>query len=175
MGIKTEDPLKQNLYGIYDPYIRFYLKVIEPNLSMIERGFFHDVDLGVFSGFEANMGFQMEILLLQNRLLLLKSMGIHPGECRWEGPYRQTKTARTKGCQIDHFVKTRTQNLFLCEFKFKRREIGSEIISEIQEKKNVFSFHEGLQLFLFCLNWEAFHLLFMIRIIYIELLSVPIF
>ncbi|HQS83932.1 MAG: hypothetical protein B7Y25_03435 [Alphaproteobacteria bacterium 16-39-46] len=142
-SIKTENPLKQSLYRICDPFIRFYLKVIEPNRSKVEDGFFEEVDIGVSSGFEAHMGLQMETLLLQNRSLLIKSIGIHPGECRWDGPYRQTKTVRTKGCQIDYLVQTRTQNLFLCEFKFKRRELGSEIIEEVQEKKERFSIPRG--------------------------------
>ena len=142
-SIKTENPLKKNLYRIYDPYIRFYLKVIEPNRSKIEGGFFEDIDIGQLPGFESHMGLQMETLLLQNRSLLLKSMGINPGECRWEGPYRQTKTVRTKGCQIDYLVQTRTKNLFLCEFKFKRRELGSEIIDEVQEKKERLSIPRG--------------------------------
>jgi uncharacterized protein len=34
-SFKTAEPLKQSLYRISDPYMRFYLKVIEPNLGAI--------------------------------------------------------------------------------------------------------------------------------------------
>jgi len=39
---------------------------------------------------------------------------------------KPTKTAQTKGCQINYLVQTRAKNLFLCEFKFKRRELRTE-------------------------------------------------
>jgi hypothetical protein len=62
-----------------------------------------------------------------------------------DGSYRQTKTVQTKGCQqIDYFlVETRTRNLFLCEFKFKRWEIGLEIIEEMQTNMNPLSIPRG--------------------------------
>ena len=44
------------------------------------------------------------------------------------------KTTTQQGCQIDYLIQTKTNNLFICEFKFKRREINSEIINEMQEK-----------------------------------------
>lgn len=31
-------------------------------------------------------------------------------------------------------IQTTTKNLFVCEFKFRRRELGSEIIDEMQDK-----------------------------------------
>ncbi|MEI6627834.1 MAG: ATP-binding protein [Alphaproteobacteria bacterium] len=133
-SIKTENPLKQSLYRICDPYLRFYLKNIEPNRFKIEQGYFDDLALAQVPGFDVHMGLTVENLLLQNRQLLLKSMGIAPSECSFDGPYRQTKTLRTKGCQVDYLVQTRTKNLFLCEFKFKHRELGIEIIEEVQDR-----------------------------------------
>ncbi len=44
-SFKTAEPLKQSLYRISDPYIRFYLKVIEPNLGAIADGGFDQVAL----------------------------------------------------------------------------------------------------------------------------------
>lgn len=84
--------------------------------------------------------------MLQNRKLLLKAIGIDPAECSFDGPYRQTKTTRTKGCQIDYLVQTRSKNLFLCEFKFVRKELGVEIIEEVQEKIRRFSIPHGFAL-----------------------------
>ena len=51
-----------------------------------------------------------------------------------DGPYRQTKTSTQRGCQIDYLVQTVTNNLFICEFKLKRRGVSSDIISEMQNK-----------------------------------------
>jgi len=133
-SFKTAKPLKQALYRISDPYIRFYLKVIEPNQSAIIDGGFDQVPLSSMPGFETHMGLQLEILLLQNRHLLLQKLGISPVDVIRSGPYRQTKTTSQKGCQIDYLVQSKTNSLFICEFKFKRREISSDIIVEMQEK-----------------------------------------
>ena len=80
------------------------------------------------------MGLQFEYLLLQNRPLLLKSIGISTSEVVCDGPYIQSQTARAPGCQIDYLVQTYTKNLFVCEFKFKRQELGVEIIHEMTDK-----------------------------------------
>jgi len=77
---------------------------------------------------------QLEILLLQNRNLLIQKLGISPVDVVRSGSYRQTKTTTQKGCQIDYLVQTKTNNLYICEFKFKKREINTEIIHEMQDK-----------------------------------------
>ena len=91
-SFKTVKPLKQSLYRISDPYMRFYLKVIEPNASAIADGGFDQVLLATMPGFEIHMGLQLETLLLQNRPLLLQKLGILPVDIVRSGPYRQTKT-----------------------------------------------------------------------------------
>lgn len=133
-SFKRAEPLKQSLYRISDPYMRFYLKVIEPNLGAIADGGFDQVQLSTMPGFETHMSLQLEALLLQNRPLLLQKLGISPVDIVRSGPYRQTKTTTQQGCQIDFLVQTKTNSLFICEFKFKRREIGSDIIAEMQDK-----------------------------------------
>lgn len=50
------------------------------------------------------------------------------------GPFRQSKTTAKAGCQIDYLVQTATKNLFVCELKFKRRELGMDVIAQVQEK-----------------------------------------
>lgn len=140
---KEEKLSKQSLYRISDPYIRFYLKYIEPNRAKIDLGAFDDVAIQQIPGFDTHIGLQVENLLLQNRKLLLKTIGINPSEVSFDGPYRQTKTTRSKGCQIDYLIQTRSKNLFLCEFKFKRKELGSEIIEEVKEKMARLSIPRG--------------------------------
>ncbi|MDA0938965.1 MAG: ATP-binding protein [Proteobacteria bacterium] len=133
-SFKTAAPLKQSLYRILDPYMRFYLKVIGPNLGAISDGGLDQVQLSTMQGFETHMGLQLEALLLQNRPLLLQKLGISPVDIVRSGPYRQTKTTTQQGCQIDYMVHTKTNSLFICEFKFKKREINSDIITDMQEK-----------------------------------------
>jgi AAA+ ATPase superfamily predicted ATPase len=133
-SFKTEKPLKQSLYRISDPYMRFYLKVIAPNRDAILNGEFDKLSLSTMPGFDAHIGLQLEALLLQNRALLLQKLGISPVDIVRSGPYRQTKTTTQQGCQIDYLIQTKTNGLFICEFKFKRREINSDIINECREK-----------------------------------------
>lgn len=133
-SFKTEKPLKQSLYAIFDPYMRFYLQVIEPNLTKISVNGYEGISLQSLLGFETHLGFQLEYLLLQNRPLILKALGVSGADIVSDGPYRQTKTSTQQGCQIDYLVQTVTKNLFVFEFKFKRREIHEEIISEMQDK-----------------------------------------
>ncbi len=133
-SFKTTESLKQSLYLISDPYMRFYLKMIEPHHAKISVNGFQDISLQMLPGFEAHIGLQLEYLLLQNRSLVLKAMGILGMDVVADGQYRQNKTIKKKGCQIDYLVQTVTQNLFIVECKFKRREVGVEIISEVKEK-----------------------------------------
>ena len=133
-SFKTAKPLKQSLYRLSDPYMRFYFKVIEPNLEAISIGQFEQIPLSTMPGFDTHMGLQLEALLLQNRTLLLQSLGISFVDVVRTGPYRQTKTTTQQGCQIDYLIQTKTNSLFVCEFKFKRREISSDIIDEMQDK-----------------------------------------
>jgi hypothetical protein len=142
-SFKTTKPLKQSLYRICDPYMRFYLKVIQMHRAQIDAGAFDTSSLSNIAGFEAHMGLQLEYLLLQNRTLLLKAIGISAADVLCDGPYRQSQTVSAKGCQMDYLVQTGAKNLFICEFKFKRRELGVEVIQDMQEKINALKTPRG--------------------------------
>ncbi len=143
-SFKTEKPLKQSLYRISDPYMRFYLKVIEVNLEKISADGFQELNLLTLPGFEVHLGLQLECLLLQNRNLLLKAIGISPSDVVRDGPYRQFNATARKGCQIDYLIQTQTKNLFICEFKFRRRELSVDVINEMQDKIEVLKISKGL-------------------------------
>ena len=66
--------------------------------------------------------------------MLIASIGINPADIIASGPFRQSKSTTKDGCQIDFLIQTTTKNLFVCEFKFKCRELGADIISEVQDK-----------------------------------------
>ena len=44
------------------------------------------------------------------------------------------KNNRIPGCQIDYLIKTRFNNLYMCEIKFSRYPIDTNIIAEMQKK-----------------------------------------
>ena len=133
-SFQTTKPLKQSLYRISDPYLRFYFKLIEPNLAAISDDAFDELPISTIQGLDTHMGLQLEVLLQQNRKLIFQKLGISPADVVRQGPYRQPKNSSQPGCQIDYLVQTKTNSLYICEFKFKRREIQSEIITEMQEK-----------------------------------------
>ena len=142
-SLKTGRLTKQSLYRLSDNYLRFFLKYIEPNMLKIEQDRFQDLSLQNLPGWDAMMGFQIETLLLKNRGLILKALDIRPENILGDNPYIQRPKALQKGCQIDYLVETHTNNLFVCEFKFKRRELGLEIIEDVQEKIARFSRPKG--------------------------------
>ena len=70
-------------------------------------------------------------------------MGISAADIVCDGPYRQSKTARSLGCQVDYLVQTLTKNLFVCEFKFTRRELGLDIIHQMKRKIDALRIPKG--------------------------------
>ena len=142
-SFKTVSALKQSLYRICDPYMRFYLKLIGPQYHKVERGVFQNTILSQMPGIEAHIGLQLEYLLLQNRNILLNAIGVSLADIVADGSFRQSKTSTRSGCQIDYLVQTATKNLFVCEFKFKRRELGVDLINEVQEKISALKVPKG--------------------------------
>ena len=54
-----------------------------------------------------------------------------------DGPYFQTKTGGQKGCQVDFLIQTSYNCLYPCEIKYSKREVGSAVIKQVQEKIEV--------------------------------------
>jgi AAA+ ATPase superfamily predicted ATPase len=142
-GLKTGQEKRQSLYRLNDPYIRFFLKYIEPNLAKINKGNYEEIEMAQLPGYETMLGFQIECLLLQNRSALLKAIAINPADCVFDNPYLQVQSTKHKGCQIDYLVQTRMKNIYACEFKFRRKELGTEIIEEMQTKMDKIALPRG--------------------------------
>lgn len=142
-SIKTGINKRQSLYRLNDPYIRFFLKYIEPNMAKIHKDFYEETDMTQLPGYETMLGFQMECLLLQNRSALLKGIGISPSDCVFDNPYIQTQSTKNKGCQVDYLIQTRTNNIYICEFKFRRKELGTSVMEEVQNKIDRLKFPKG--------------------------------
>lgn len=134
---------KEMLYRLSDNYLRFFIKYIEPNLPKIDNNVFQDFSLSTLPGWETMMGFQVENLLLKNRAFILNAIGINSTDIVADNPFFQFPTKRQKGCQIDYLIQTHSNNFYLCEFKFKRKEIGTEIIDSVEDKIKRFSIPRG--------------------------------
>ena len=49
-------------------------------------------------------------------------------------PFLQTQTTRRKKCQIDFLIQTKGETLYVCEIKFKKVPLNSEVINEVKKK-----------------------------------------
>ncbi|MDR2408276.1 MAG: ATP-binding protein [Bacteroidales bacterium] len=123
---------RQSVYRICDPYVRFYLRYIKLAGNREKPP----------ENLDSIVGLQMESLLIQNRKIIWKLLCID--EPLIDNPYIQRSTLSKKGCQIDYLIQTRTNNLYACEFKFQRRSLNIEIITEMREKIDRLSIPRGM-------------------------------
>ncbi|MEN9654173.1 MAG: hypothetical protein RL235_285 [Chlamydiota bacterium] len=142
-SLKTGKRGKQTLYRLSDNYLRFYIHYIEPNLAKIEQGAFTETPLSSLPGWEPMLGFQMENLLLKNRLLLYRALAIHPQDIAVDNPYVQRAAGHKKGCQIDYLIQTTSNTLFVCEIKMRRKELGLEVIDAMKTKIGALAVPKG--------------------------------
>jgi hypothetical protein len=78
------------------------------------------------------MGLQFENLVMENLGAIFKQLRIPHHTVRYAGPYRQSKTQRQQGCQVDLLIQTK-RSVYLCEIKFKN-QISSSVIQEVDRK-----------------------------------------
>ncbi len=142
-SLKTGKPGKLTLYRLSDNYLRFYIHYIEPNLAKIEQGSFLEVSLSSLPGWEPMLGFQLENLLLKNRSLIYKAVGIQSQDVVVDNPYFQKASKRARGCQIDYLIQMHSNTLFICEIKMRRRELGVEVIDAMKTKIAALSLPKG--------------------------------
>lgn len=121
-------------YRLRDNYSRFYLKYILSNKTKIESAPDAQLDINNLVNWSSIAGLQFENLVLNNRDFILDQLYINPNDVVCANPYFQKKTARHAGCQIDYLIQTKFNVLFLCEIKFSKREIGSSVMREVEEK-----------------------------------------
>jgi len=133
-NINTGKSSKLSHYRISDNYVRFYLKYVEPNKDLIERGVFSDRTLASLPGWQVIMGLQFENLVLANRHSIWEILNIQQDEVIYDNPFFQTTTVRRKGCQIDYLIQTRFDTLYICEIKFSKHPIGIDVIEEVKQK-----------------------------------------
>ncbi|QQR79414.1 MAG: AAA family ATPase [Deltaproteobacteria bacterium] len=153
--IKAGRPSKLSQYRLSDNYVRFYLKWVEPNRNKILSG----VSGYLSPAWLTSLGFQFENLVMskKNRPRLYEKLGIPPGEIVWANPFFQTKTQNRQGCQIDFMILTKFNILYLCEIKFRAKEIDKDIIQEIQQKIDRLSLPRNFSIRPILIHVNGFH------------------
>lgn len=129
---ETGRPSGRTLYRLRDNYTRFYLKYIEPNAESVKAGAFRFVSLGQLPGWNAILGLQFKNLVLANLPQLLPMLGFDKTLLLSAAPWRNARTARGRGCQVDLLLQAPRST---CVVEIKRKsEIGEEVADEVQAK-----------------------------------------
>jgi len=133
-GVNPASGKQSNLirYRICDNYTRFYLKYIEPQRSLIGKGMYNFVSVEQLPGWNSILGLQFEALVCNNLVSMTRALGLDRTLLTSAAPFRQSATARTKGCQIDLLLQTR-HTIYMVEMK-RREMIGEEVVDEVREK-----------------------------------------
>jgi hypothetical protein len=69
---------------------------------------------------------------MENLGVIFEQLRLPQHTVLYAGPYRQNKTQRQQGCQIDLLIQTK-RSIYLCEIKFKR-QIDSSVVQEVDRK-----------------------------------------
>ena len=128
----TGADIREERYRVKDNYARFYLHYIEPRRRAIARGLFKFSSLEQMKGWETDLGFQFENLILNHVTDLFPLLGLESSLVLSASPYVQRGNSNHRGCQIDLLIQTQ-RSLFVVEIK-RRKEIGIKIIDEVAEK-----------------------------------------
>ena len=132
LNAATGRPARIERYRISDNYTRFYLHFIEPNRTSIADGLFQFASMEQLKGWDAQLGYQFENLILNHVGDLFAHLGIEKSLVLSAAPYAQRGTKRGEGCQIDLLIQTR-RTIYAVEIK-RRREIGPEVMDEMAAK-----------------------------------------
>jgi hypothetical protein len=116
---------------------------MKKNLLKIKNNDFGFKSLVLLPNWEIIMGLQFENIVLKNKSFILDSLGLSSDEVVISNPFFQRKTSQYPGCQIDYLIQTRFNTLFVCEIKFKKSPIGTEVITQMQKKISHFQFPKG--------------------------------
>lgn len=133
-NIKNATSSKLSHYRLKDNYSRFYLKYILPNRSNIALGNMKNASLSNLINWNTIMGLQVENLVLNNRQLIKDSLNIDINDVVSDNPFFQRKNTKQAGCQIDYLIQTKHDTLYICEIKYSKKEIGTSVIEEVNDK-----------------------------------------
>ncbi len=119
-------------YRIFDNYIRFYLKFIEPAAEQIKKGIYQMSPIETLQAWDTIMGLQFENLILSNLRLLIERINLGNVPVLNAGPYYQPATSKAPGSQIDLMLRTKSA-VYVFEIKF-RKSVGFSVMDEVREK-----------------------------------------
>lgn len=131
---------REKHYRLRDNYTRFYLKYIEPVKHSIDAGAFTFGSLDELAGWESVMGLAFENLVVNNASQLIAPLGIGGAHVLSCAPYRKSGKSGDS-VQVDLLIQT-PRAIYAVEIK-RRREIGHEIVDEMEKRVKKIPKREG--------------------------------
>ena len=132
--IESGHDSKLSKYRLSDNYLRFYLKYIDKYQTKIARDSFAVKSISSLPELQTIIGLQFENLVLNNRKEIHKMLGLRAEDIVSQNPYFQRKTKSQEGCQIDYMIQTKFNTLYLCEIKFSKNPVSTNVIEEVNQK-----------------------------------------
>ncbi len=132
--VKDGRDAKLSQFRLSDNYLRFYLKYIAKHKAKIAKNTMAFKGLSTLPHWHSIMGLQFENLVLNNRSYIWQQLGIYAQDIISENPFFQHKTSKQAGCQIDYLIQTKFSTLYICEIKFSKNLIASNVVAEMQTK-----------------------------------------
>ena len=131
---ETGEDLREKRYRLKDNYCRFYLKYVEPEKTVIDKGQYELGTLDQLEGWESVKGLAFENLVVNNFAALKPHLGIGKSTITSVAPYRRagSRDGKRVGVQVDLLLQTR-RTMYVVEVK-RQRSIGREVIKEMEEK-----------------------------------------
>ena len=141
---ETGESLREKRYRLKDNYCRFYLKYIEPEKSVIDKGQYELGTMDQLDGWDGVKGLAFENLVVNNSAMLRPLLGIGKATLTSVAPYRRagSRDGARSGLQVDLLLQTR-RTMYVIEVK-RKREIGREVIREMEEKVRLLPSRSGV-------------------------------
>ena len=143
---ETGENLREKRYRIKDNYCRFYLKYIDPEKNVIDKGQYELGTLEQLDGWDSVKGLAFENLVVNNFAALRPHLGIGKSTITSVAPYRRTgsRDGTREGVQVELFLQTK-RTMYLIEVK-RQRHIGREVIKEVEEKVRKLPCRKGVSI-----------------------------
>lgn len=138
-SIEKKSTSKMKQYFLVDEFLCFYKKFIEPNIEVIRQNETRELfSKLILPNWKPWLGLAFERFCCNNAEYIAEKMGFKEKLITY-GPYYQRGTKSTDGFQIDLIYRLSNNTLVLIEIKYSQNEIGPEIITEIEQKKQKLS------------------------------------
>ena len=143
---ETGEDLREKRYRLKDNYCRFYLKYVEPEKTVIDKGQYELGTLDQLEGWESVKGLAFENLVVNNFAALKPHLGIGKSTITSVAPYRRagSRDGKRVGVQVDLLLQTR-RTMYVVEVK-RQRSIGREVIKEMEEKVKLLPHRKGVSI-----------------------------